>query len=223
MEERDKVLNSPVARGDTCSMPLAGFLAPESRLTFPSDPHDLASSFHVPPSPLAPLSLRLGDSTRQITSLHTRSPPSKIPSALNLTKGESAAIDTESTSLCQCILIETQGTRPIPREPVVHCTGVGPDSNATHGSSPQPSHNHLHHPSPPSPLCEWTPFIATGTSKAGYVKKRSRRSDFCGGFSDVFKAEIWFPAPEQEQEFKQDVSSVPWHLVRTHLYIPPEF
>lgn len=202
MEERDKLPHSPVDRMDTCS---EGSLAPESRATFPSNPH-LSSCFL--PSPLAPPTLRLGDSTGESPSLSAPSPPNKIPSGLNPTNGESTIVDAELTPLRQSVLTKAQSTSRIPREPDVNRTGVGPDPNTTHGPS-----------SPPSPLAEWTPFIATNPLQAGYVKKRSRESDFWGGSSEVFRAEIRFPAPDPEPEFKQDVSVVPCHPVRTHLYL----
>ncbi|KAG8945162.1 hypothetical protein FRC04_001141 [Tulasnella sp. 424] len=196
VQERDKLPHSPVDRVDTCS---EGSLAPESRATTPHP----ASSSHSPPSPLPPPTLRLGDSSGQSPPLAAPSPPSKISSDLNPTKGESTAVDAELMPPRQSVLTKTQSTSRIPREPDVNRTGIGPDLNATHGPSLQPSPNH---PSPPSLLAQWTPFTATSPLQAGYVKKRSRKSDFWGGSSKVFGTEIRFSAPEPEPEFKKDAA-----------------
>lgn len=199
MKEPDKPPNPPFDPVNLRRVEVEGFVvpAPES----PSNQH-LTSPIH-PPSPLSLPTIRAADWIGERTSLSASRPSSKLPPPLRQTKVESTTIDTESTSLSQHTVTQLQSTGGVTRVSTVNLTTASPDSTPTHGSNPQPSTDHL---PPPSPFVEWTRFIPTGTSKVGSVRKRNRKTDFCGGFSDVFRAEIRDRTPAAEPGLKQDVA-----------------
>lgn len=196
---------------------MEGLLAPESRVT--SIP-DITSSIPSPPSPLVPRALPLAALKEECTLLAASRPSSEIspvPRSM-LSQVESTPIDTDSTPLKHPIVAQVHSATCFTRASAIIRKRTSPESKPIIGPGPQPSTNH---PSPPSPFLEWTPFIPTTASKVGYVKKRSRKIDFCGGFSDVFRAEIRFRrirTSELELELKQGVSGIPYYPVKIHLY-----
>lgn len=194
----DEQPDSPIFRTATEE----ALLAPGSHVPPPSNPHSPPST-NTSRSPLAPLNLPQRD---LIPSLSASHPSSKEkPPALSSIQSriEATPAGTESASPVQPIGPQAHSVSPVTQVLVVKHAPDPPDSSS------------IDHTPPPSPFVEWTPFIPAGTSEGEYIKKRSRQIVFCGGFSDIFRAEIRFSAPAAGPELKQDVSYTPFDSPET--------
>ncbi|KAG8972762.1 hypothetical protein FRC05_009592 [Tulasnella sp. 425] len=196
-EPPDDHPNLRTSRADTSSG--QGPYAPECSGTTLSN----SQLTYTPRSPFVPPTPRLENLIDESASLADfGSLSEKILPYVNSmpSRFEVTSADAEPASLSQRTIPQTHIVHSVARVPVRHATTC-PDLTPIQSSNPQSSTDD---PEPPSAFAEWTPFIPAGTSKGGYIKKRSRKIDFYGGFSDVFRAEIRFRAPAAGPELMQD-------------------